>query len=143
MRSCVTCPGAGTGDCAGTNLHPVLGKVLELYGDGMTDKFDILFALGSDAEKLLERYTYRVSPDCWSRASLLAIADALVAGGAPEDTIRTAKNAFALFPWRLEELVEQAPDLYQAVLVSTPDDSFEQAFSKRAFVKICKQVAYE
>lgn len=146
MRSCDDCPG-GT-ECAGTNLHPVLVKVLALYADGITDKFDILARLGDDAEDLIEKYDYRVSTVCWSKAALLAIADALAdteTDGDPVDrareTVTMARDAFERFPWKLEELVEQASDLYQAIL-DLADEPFDGALSKRAFVKICKDVAY-
>ena len=42
-----------------------------------------------------------------------------------------------------EELVEQAPDLYLAVIANTPDDTFIDAYGRRAFVNICKEIAYE
>lgn len=142
MKTCDTCPGST--DCAGTNLHPVLSQVLGLYAAGTTDKFDILFALGEENEELLERYTYRVSPDCWTKAALLAIADGAVKMD-PDDTkelLTVAIAAFERFPWNIAELVEQAPDLYQAIIDSRSDDDFAEQVSKRAFVKICKKIAF-
>lgn len=146
MRACDDCPGGP--ECAGTSLHPVLAQVFALYAGGTTDKFDILAALGEESEALIEKYDHRVSSLCWSKAALLAIAD-MVAGSADSDdfatttrtTVSTARDAFERFPWKLEEIVEQAPDLYQAILdqSSTP---LEDVLSKRAFVKICKDVAY-
>ena len=146
MRSCDDCPG-GT-NCAGTNLHPVLVRVFALYDGGTTDKFDILFKLGPDAEALIEKYDHRVSDVCWSKAALLAIADVVArseAGGDIGDQARhaitTARDAFERFPWKLAEIVEQAPDLYQAVLDHSTEP-LDAVLSKRAFVKICKDVAY-
>lgn len=144
MKSCDDCP--NTTDCAGVNLHPVLGRVLKLYQGGTTDKFDILFALSDEDEALLEKFDHRVSSTCWSKAALLTIADVLAAlPDAPTDvneTISTAVDAFQRFPWRVEDLVDQAPDLYQAVKERNADDSFADAVSKRAFMKICKDIAY-
>ena len=39
-------------------------------------------------------------------------------------------------------MVAQAPDLYQAVLDACSDGVFAEQVSKRAFVKICKDIAY-
>ena len=155
MRTCDTCP--GTTECAGTNLHPVLAKVFHLYKSGITDKFDILFALGTENEALLERFDARVSPDCWTRAALLSITDAittLIAGldsasrvqDNLEQLIRAdlavAVDSFERFPWAVSELVEQAPALYQAIIERTDADAFADLLSKRNFVKLCKEVAY-
>ncbi|MHA1598677.1 MAG: hypothetical protein ACTSV1_08145 [Alphaproteobacteria bacterium] len=142
MKNCDTCP--GNTDCAGTNLHRMLSQVLGLYAAGMTDKMEILFALGEENEALLERYTYRVESDCWTKAALLSIADACVLMD-PDDTeelLTVAIKAFEWFPWELGELIEQAPDLYQAINDSRSDDDFGKAVSKRAFVKICKKIAF-
>ena len=161
MRSCDTCP--GNTDCAGANLHPVLKQVFALYARGITDKFEILFALGPESEKLLERFDTQVSSDCWSKAALLAIADLItVALGlensdrkpdTPNDPqgnlntqirhiIATAVDAFERFPWAIPELVEQAPELYQAIVSQTADEVFAERISRRNFVKLCKEVAY-
>ncbi len=149
MRACDDCP--NNASCAGTNLHPVLVRVYGLYAGGVTDKFDILDALGDDAETLLMRFNDRLAATCWSKAALLAIAEEIArlldgaADGGTEDDVRAAmvmaRDAFERFPWRLSELVEQAPDLYQAILdiVGRADGG---PISKRAFVKICKEVAY-
>lgn len=146
MRSCDDCPG-GT-ECAGSNLHPVLVKVLDLYAGGTTDKFEILFKLGEESEALIEKYDHRVSTDCWSKAALLAIADVMARLDAAEDapdvaraTLEVACAAFKRFPWKLGELIDQAPDLYQAIL-DQGNNELEGALSKRAFIKICKDVAY-
>lgn len=145
MKSCDDCPG-GT-ECAGNTLHPVLGRVLALYGSGTTDKFDILFALEPGDEALLDKVNHRISPECWSKAALLAIADRLassaVNGAQATETLSTACAAFERFPWRLEDLVSGAPDLYQAIQDLSTDDSFTEAVGKRAFVKICKDIAYK
>ena len=146
MRSCDDCP--GNTDCAGVNLHPVLVQVLDLYAGGTTDKFDILFKLGEGSEALIEKYDHRVSDICWSKAALLAIAEAMSraeAGGnaadVAKDSLKTACAAFKRFPWKLGELVDQAPDLYQAILDQSAED-LGAVLSKRAFVKICRDVAY-
>lgn len=151
MRSCDDCPNVQ--GCAGNNLYPVLMRVYDLYARGVTNKFDILDALDDDSEKLLERFNDRLSPVCWSKAALLAIADVvrrLATRDDPDDdledrvraAIAQAKQAFDRFPWRLSELVEQAPDLYQAVLEACPDTTFADRLSKRTLVKICKDIAY-
>lgn len=146
VRSCPDCPNST--DCAGVNLHPVLVRVFDLYAGGTTDKFAILDALGDADEALIEKFDHRVSPTCWSKAALLAIADTVARGEDAGDiaahareTVQTARDAFARFPWKLEELVEQAPDLYQAIL-DHGTEGVEGALSKRAFVKICTDVAY-
>jgi hypothetical protein len=147
MRSCDTCPGGK--ECAGVNLHPILLKVLILYAGGMTDKFDILFSLGEESEALLEKYDTQVSKDCWTKAALLAIADVITnkdsdnwSEEAPA-LIASAVAAFERFPWQITELIEQAPDLYQAISEHQSDGTFAADVSKRAFVKFCKTVAYQ
>jgi len=151
VRSCDDCPSAK--GCAGNNLYPVLMRVYDLYAGGMTDKFDILDALDDDSEALLERFNPLLSSVCWSKAALLAITEAIERlaldesdGDDLEDRVQTAialaKDAFERFPWRLSEIVEQAPDLYQAVLEACPGGAFAEQVSKRAFVKICKDIAY-
>lgn len=151
MRSCDDCPSAQ--GCAGNNLYPVLMQVYDLYAGGMTNKFDILDALGDDSEALLVRFNKLISPVCWSKAALLATAEAIerVAsdtgeGVEAEDRVRAAitlaRDAFERFPWRLSDMAEQAPDLYQAILDACPDGAFAEQVSKRAFVKICKDIAY-
>ncbi|MBC8337818.1 MAG: hypothetical protein ISR51_07805 [Rhodospirillales bacterium] len=151
MRSCDDCPSAKS--CAGNNLHPVLKQVYDLYAQGLTNKFEILDALDDGSEELLERFNDRLSPDCWSKAALLAIAEVIedmaadsAGDGALEEDVRAAvgraKEAFERFPWQLSELVEQAPDLYQAVLEASPDTGFAERVSKRQMVKICKDVVY-
>lgn len=151
MRSCDDCPNST--DCAGVNLHPVLVRVFDLYAGGMTDKFAILEALSDADEALIEKFDHRVSSVCWSKAALLALAQVAAQGagqaGAGDDlaertraTVTNARDAFQRFPWKLEEMVEQAPDLYQAILDQGVPE-FEAAVSKRAFVKICTAVAYE
>ena len=151
MRSCDDCPSAK--GCAGNNLYPILMQVYDLYGGGMTNKFDILDALDDDSEALLVKFNKLVSPVCWSKAALLATAEAierLATAGAPDDdledrvraAIALAKDAFENFPWPLSELVEQVPDLYQAVLEACPGTAFADRVSKRSLVKMCKEIAY-
>jgi len=151
VRSCDKCPGGGA--CAGTNLAPVLVRVMDLHGEGKRDKFEILFALGDDDEELLETHTVGVERACWTKAALSAIAEMLVRrevaikAGAEwqqvvEDTLEAAKQAFADFPWHLPDLVEQAPDLHAEVLERVTGAGFEAAVSKRAFAKLCKAVVY-
>ncbi len=143
MRTCETCPGGS--DCAGFNLHPVLLQVHALFVGGTTDKFDILFALGEEHEALLEKHDNQLSKACWTRAALLAIADIIAARRGTEDVpalIASAVSAFERFPWQITELVEQAPDLYQDIIENDPEGPFARDMSKRAFVKICKAVAY-
>ena len=151
MKSCDDCPGST--QCSGHNLHPVLVRVFDLYDGGMTDKFDILFALGEDDEAVLERYSAHVSSACWTKAALLAIVEVVsrltdVGGSSvPADervmrTIQTARDAFSRFPWSLDELVVQAPDLYGLIVEKCPDEALCEALNKRAFVKMCKDIAY-
>jgi hypothetical protein len=147
MRSCDTCPGGK--DCAAVNLHPILLQVLSLYAGGMTDKFDILFSLGEENEALLEKYDDQISKACWTKAALLAIADIITDKNSDnwsDDApilIASAVTAFERFPWQINELIEQAPDLYQAIYERRPDGEFAAGVSKRAFVKFCKAVAYK
>ena len=150
MRSCDDCPGSTA--CSGHNLQPVLVRVYDLFAAGTTDKFDILFALGDEDEAILERYTSHVSRSCWTKAALLAIVDVVGRLGQLDDiddvegqvfgTIRTARDAFGRFPWHLDELVEQAPDLYALIQERCPREDLCEKLSKRAFVKVCKAVAY-
>lgn len=155
MRSCDTCP--GNNECAGTNLHPVLVQVFDLFTTGVTDKFDILFSLSPESEALLERFDTKISPDCWSKAALLAITDITTRQLAELDSatnlrdnftqqiravLAMAVDSFDRFPWAVSELVEQAPALYQAIIERTTEDVFASRISKRNFVKLCKQVAY-
>lgn len=143
MRSCDTCPGGA--DCAADNLHPVLMQVHELYRGGMTDKFDILFALGEESVALLEKHDAQVTPPCWTKAALLAIAD-IIANKPEEDVkelVSSAVAAFSRFPWQIKELVEQAPDLYQAILEKDLNGDFDKKTTKRSLVKTCKAVAFQ
>jgi hypothetical protein len=151
MRSCDDCPGGDA--CAGNCLTPVLLRVFDLYAGGRTDKFEILFALDEADEKLLEAHTANVQRACWTRAGLAAIAEALVrheaAGPGPDDwpallreTLATARDAFARFPWHLPDLVEQAAGLHAHVTERTGGDGFAAALSKRAFAKACRAVVY-
>jgi len=151
MRACDNCPGGDA--CAGNCLTPVLVRVFDLYAGGTTDKFAILFALDEDDEKLLETYTANVQRACWTKAGLGAIADLLVRHDREaaerddwptviEETLSTARDAFARFPWHLPDLVEQAPDLHAAVMDRIGGDGFAGAVSKRAFAKVCRAIVY-
>jgi len=150
MRACDNCPGGDS--CAGNCLTPVLVRVFDLYAGGTTDKFEILFALDEDDEKLLETYTANVQRACWTKAGLGAIAELLIrhdrdaaAGGdwpaTIEETLATARDAFARFPWHLPDLVEQAPDLHETIMDRIGGD-FAGAVSKRAFAKVCRAIVY-
>lgn len=150
MQSCDDCPGSA--NCAGLNLQPVLVQVYDLFAAGTTDKFDILFALGDEGEALIERYDNQVSHTCWTKAALLAIVEVVgriakdAAGDdVPQkvhDSVSTARDAFERFPWHLDELVEQAPDIYALLQEQCPDPDLCDRISKRAFVKVCKEIAY-
>jgi hypothetical protein len=151
MRSCDTCPGGEA--CAGDKLTPVLLRVFDLYAGGMTDKFEILFALDEAEEKLLETCAANVERSCWTKAGMGAIAELLVRrkeGAAVaedwpavlEETLSVARDAFARFPWRLTDLVEQAPALHETVLERSAGDGFSDTISKRVFTKACKTVVY-
>ncbi len=146
MRTCDICPGGK--NCAAVNLHPILSRVHALYASGVTDKFDILFSLGEDNEALLEKYDDQVSKDCWNRAALLAIAGLLTAKSSKKwmhnapALIGSAVAAFERFPWQVNELVAQAPELYREVCENDPNRTFTTIISKRAFAKFCKSVAF-
>lgn len=127
-------------------------RVFDLYAGGKTDKFEILFALNEDDEKLLETYTINVQRACWTKAGLSAISEVLVRheraaadrGDWTEvikDTLSTARDAFEKFPWHLPDLVEQAPDLH-ANLMDRIGDGFSGAMSKRTFAKACRAIVY-
>jgi len=139
--------------CAGTNLAPVLVRVYDLFADGKTDKFDILFSLDEADEQILETHTFGVERACWTKAALTAIAEVMVrseaeikASGewqeAAEDILNRAKAAFANFPWHLPDLVEQAPDLHAEMLERFAGSDFGDSISKRTFAKLCKAVVY-
>ena len=153
MLACDDCPGSTK--CSGYNLHFVLVRVYDLYQSGKTNKFDILFSLSDEDEQLLERYTQNVERACWTKAALLAIVQILTrlskSGDLPPgddlesivfETIKSARDSFSSFPWHLEELVEQAPDLYAQIQEQCPDEDMCEQISKRGFVKICKSIAY-
>lgn len=151
MRSCDDCPGGDS--CAGNCLLPVLLRVFDLYAGGRIDKFEILFALDEEDERLLEAHTAKVQRTCWTRAALGAIAEALVRraeaahGGDDwpamlEQTLRTASGAFERFPWHLPDLVEQAAELHAHVSERLDNDAFAAALTKRAFANACKAVVY-
>ena len=146
MRSCDTCPGGK--NCAAINLQPILSRVLTLYARGVTDKFQILFSLGEENETLLEKYNTQVSKDCWSRAALLTIAGMITEKNSKKwnnDTsslIGHAVAAFEPFPWQINELVAQAPELYQAICENDLSGTFSDKVSKRKFAKFCKTVTF-
>ena len=146
MRTCDTCPGGK--ECAAVNMQPILIRVLSLYASGVTDKFEILFSLGEDNEKLLEKYDSQVSKDCWSRAALLSIAGLITAKSSKKWSndapllISSAVEAFERFPWQISELVRQAPELYQEICENDLSGTFSTNVSKRTFAKFCKTVAY-
>ena len=147
MRTCDTCPGGKK--CAAFNLHPILSRVVVLYTSGVTDKFDILFSLGEDNEALLEKYDDQVSKDCWNRAALLAIASLITAKSSKkwkQDTpalIGSAVAAFERFPWQMNELVAQAPELYHEICENDKNGTFTTIVSKRAFAKFCTSIAFD
>ena len=151
MKSCDDCPGSN--QCSGQNLHPVLVKVYDLYNSGMRDKFDILLALDDADEAILERYTVQVSQACWTKAALLAICEVVTRIANADlsseeavmrvyETVSIARDAFSMFPWRLDALVEEAPELYALIVEKCPDEALCQAFNKRAFIKMCKDIVY-
>jgi len=148
VRTCDTCPGGA--DCAGDNLVAVLAEVYGLYRSGLTDKFEILFALSDQAEALFERYNDQVSRICWTRAALAVIADVLAHmenddSAEPfaervRQVLVTAVGAFEKFPWFVSGLIGQAPELYDAICYA--GDGVALRLSKRDFVKLCKDVVY-
>ena len=146
MRTCNTCPGGK--ECAAVNLQPILLRVLSLYASGVTDKFQILFSLGEENELLLEKYDAQVSKDCWSRAALLAIAGLIKAKSSKNwskdapSVIGSAVAAFEYFPWQINELVAQAPELYQEICENDLNGTFSSTVSKRTFAKFCKTIAF-
>jgi hypothetical protein len=152
LRSCDTCPGGS--ECAGDNLVPVLAEIYALYAAGVTDKFDILFALSDDAEALFEKYNDQVSRICWTKGALDVIADILVPTNALGDdknvsdervraNLALSVKAFENFPWYVAGLVGQAPDLFEAICYRDQDGVFASQFSKRQFVKLCKDIVYQ
>lgn len=151
MQSCDECPGSVK--CTSTHLHPILVRVHDLFAGGMHDKFDILFSLSDEDEEALELCDSQVSRDCWTKAALMAIVEVVGRISQQADraadaeqqlyaTIRTARDAFQRFPWHLEGLVEQAPDLYAQIQQQCPDPELCDRISKRAFVKVCKDIVY-
>lgn len=151
MRSCNDCPGSVK--CSSVHLYPILVRVYGLYASGTRDKFDILFSLSDEDEAALEQCNAQVSRDCWTKSALLAIGELVgqlaIEGRAMDeveqglyDTIRTARDAFAHFPWHLEELVEQSADLYAHIHEQCPDPQLCEHITKRSFMKACKEIAY-
>ena len=152
MRSCDTCPSSK--GCAGNNLYPVLKQVYNLYARGITNKFEILDLLDEASEELLIRFNKQISSICWTKAALLTIAEVIQDLLAQEVSsveeleqnikicVTLANKAFEQFPWRLSELVEQAPELYEVVLEACPEKEFADKISKRQLIKICKGIAY-
>lgn len=153
MRSCEDCPGGAA--CAGNGLHPVLIRVYDLYQAGLRDKFDILAGLESGDEALLERYNSRISSVCWSKAALLSIAEILGRLGKagvdnqqpapPEDleaevmaTLSRAHDAFARFPWQVQDLLTQVPALHDRLLEQWPDEAPWNTLSRRGLTRMCK-----
>lgn len=148
MQSCDVCPNSA--DCAGTNLHPVLVKVFDLYHGGTTDKFDILFALDPADEALLEQYAHRVSRSCWTKAALLAIADIIARQDPDPDAvvadvrgvIGEAVDAFDRFPWNLPNLVDAAPQLLDMIHEASESQALRRGLTRRNFTRMCKDIAY-
>ena len=131
----------------------MLVRVYDLFTNGKTDKFDILFSLDEAEEQILETHTSGVERACWTKAALTAIAEVLVrrendikVSGewqeAAEDILNNAQAAFSKFPWHLPDLVEQAPDLHAEMLERLTGSEFGNSISKRAFAKLCKAVVY-
>ena len=150
MKSCDDCPGSVK--CTSTLLHPILFQVYDLYAEGTRDKFDILFALSDDDEEAIELCDARVSRACWTKAALMAIVDVVMRLSQHNDlddperelyhVIETARGAFSLFPWHLEELVDHAPELYALIMERCVSTALCDTISKRAFIKACKDIAF-
>ena len=152
LQSCVRCPSAK--GCAGSNLHPILKQVYYLYTGGVTNKYEILDALDDASEDLLLRFNDQVSSVCWTKAAILTIAEIIQELFEQDDCgaenlenniricISRASNAFEQFPWQFSNLVEQAPDLYEAALETCSEFDLAKKISKRQLVKICKDIAY-
>jgi len=151
VKSCDDCPGSVK--CSSVHLHPILVEVFDLYAGGMHDKFDILFSLSDEDEEALELCDAQVSHDCWTKAALLAIAEVVGRIGQKKTltddaeervfaTIKVARDAFEHFPWHLEGLVEQAPDLYALIQEQCPNPVLCERISKRAFIKACKDIVF-
>ncbi|MEG3618880.1 hypothetical protein V5T82_10480 [Magnetovibrio sp. PR-2] len=150
MKNCDDCPGSVK--CTSTLLHPILVQVYDLYAGGTRDKFDILFSLSDDDEEALELCDAQVSRACWTKAALLAMVDVVMRlskndlSNDPEralyGVIETARDAFSSFPWHIEELVDQAPELYALILERCETPELCNTISKRAFIKACKDIAY-
>ncbi len=152
MRSCDTCPGGS--ECAGDSLVPVLEEIYALYQSGVTNKFEILFALSDEAEVLFERYNDQVSRICWIKGALEVIAALLTPPGEINEnndpsvdqvrqTLAVSVKTFENFPWYVSGLIGQAPDLYDAICYRDTSDRFSALLSKRNFVKLCKDVVYQ
>ncbi|MCW8917076.1 MAG: hypothetical protein OQK24_14630 [Magnetovibrio sp.] len=150
MQSCDDCPGSTK--CTSSHLYPILVRVYDLYASGTHDKFDILFSLDEDDVEAIELCDAQVSRTCWTKAALMAIGEIVgrIADGDVSDdaeqqlytSIKMARDAFALFPWHLQELVEQAPDLYSLIQEQCGDPLLSNLITKRSFVKACKEIVY-
>ncbi|MBF0247495.1 MAG: hypothetical protein HQL36_05420 [Alphaproteobacteria bacterium] len=134
-------------------MHEVLVRVNDLYAQGMTDKFDILFALGEDGEAAFESHANRMGERCWTKAALLAIVDLVgrmgqegvvpdKLGNEVREVVRTARDAFHHFPWQVDALVEHAPALYDLIVEKSANPQLCDRLSRRAFTTICKNVVF-
>lgn len=152
MRSCDTCPGGS--ECAADNLAPVLAEIYALYRSGMTNKFDILFALPDNSEALFEKYDNQVSRICWTKATLELISGVLAStdyrqaddaefDAAVRQVLVAMVAAFNKFPWYISGLIGQAPELYEAICFLEQGNIFASQMTKRQFVKLCKAVVYQ
>ncbi|ABI56349.1 hypothetical protein ACN2MM_05620 [Alkalilimnicola ehrlichii MLHE-1] len=149
MESCEQCPG-GEG-CHGRSLAPVLRRVYALHAAGVTNKFDLLDRLSDEDEALLEQHARGLTTVCWTRAALTASATLLAEQPADDDTppaeavearLAAILAAFERFPWRIDDLVDAAPELYDLVAAESDGQAAVSRLGRRPFGKLCKRAVW-
>lgn len=148
MESCEQCPG-GEG-CHGRSLAPVLQRVYTLHAAGVTNKFDLLARLTDADEALLEQHARGLTTTCWTRAALTAAA-MLLAEQTEDDTppaeavearLAAILAAFERFPWRIDDLIDAAPALYDLATAESDGQAAVSRLGRRPFGKLCKRVVW-
>ncbi|CCQ72932.1 hypothetical protein [Magnetospira sp. QH-2] len=151
MESCERCPGADK--CASENIQPLLEHAYRLHQKGL-DKMEILLAVDDELEQLIERYTADISPRCWNKAAVFAMAKVLAdADNATEaegpglitlyrTKLSHAIAAFEPFPWNVTDLDRKSAELYDRLKSMSNHHHFSKRITQRAFRKLCADLAF-
>lgn len=107
----------------------------------------ILLFLAEESEAMIAKQIRWVERACWSKAALPSIADALFCPAAdvdwPDavaDEIPLVIKAFGDFPWHVDDLVEEAPELCSAIAERNLYNGFIVSLSKRKFLKTARSL---